>query len=91
MTILVCLVLNFLLYLFASNRYGRKGKMSLTYTLSVYYAFVAFMGIIICSTGIYEAVLPINYKYVDCSYNTYPSAMITKMNATTAEVTLYIS
>lgn len=68
MTILVCLVLNFLLYLFASNRYGRKGKMSLTYTLSVYYAFVAFMGIVICSTGIYEAVLSINYnKEIDFS------------------------
>lgn len=68
MTILVCLVLNFLLYFFASNRYGRKGKMSLTYTLSVYYAFVAFMGIVICSTGIYEAVLSINYnKEIDFS------------------------
>lgn len=62
MTILVCLVLNFLFYLFASMRYGHKGKMTLPYTLSVYYTFVAFMGIVICTTGIYEAVLPINYN-----------------------------
>lgn len=70
MNIINCLILNFILYLYMTYKIGKKGKLSLDYTLSVYYTIVALMSIIIVCTGIYEAVLSINYS-IDIDFTPY--------------------
>lgn len=66
MNIITCLILNFLLYLAILFRYHKLGVKQLSFVLLAYYTIVAFMGIFITVTGIYEAVLPINYtKEID--------------------------
>ena len=64
MPIIFALTLNFILYLLLSYKYWKKGKVSLTFSLSIFYTAVAFMGIIIIPTGIYETVITIKSENV---------------------------
>lgn len=56
MTISFVLTINMFLYLLMTYRYGKISKISLTYTLSLYYFIIAILGIFIIETGIYENV-----------------------------------
>lgn len=57
MSLSTVLVFNLILYLLMTYRYGKSSKMSLTYIMSIYYVFIATMGIVVIETGIYENVI----------------------------------
>ena len=64
MPILSALILNTVLYFILSYKYWKKERMSLSFSISIFYAVVALMGVIILPTGIYESVIPIKSRVV---------------------------